>query len=158
MSLQVSYKKQFTLMVMLLVTLLIVVEIFANVWLYHIHRCDFEDNELFENRNPEINRKMCLESLGIDTSNDNTLTWIPGTRGAYGGIDESIVHLNSEGFRGPEFSKSKPENTFRIFTVGGSTTFGSGVLDDQTWSYYLQEMYDQFILFYQQNYYNNKFV
>lgn len=145
MSLQVSYKKQFVFLFLLTLTFLIVVEVVANVWLYHIYRCDFEDNELFENRNPEINRKMCLESLGIDTSNDNTLTWVPGTRGAevFGGIDESIVYLNSEGFRGPEFSKSKPENTFRIFTVGGSTTFGSGVFDDQTWSYYLQEMYDQ---------------
>jgi len=143
MSVQVSYKKQIILGIILLIVLLIIIEVFANVWLYHIHRCDFEDNELFEDVDPKIIRKMCLESLGIDTSNDNELTWIPGTRRNSYGIDESIVSLNSEGFRGPEFSKSKPENTFRIFTVGGSTTFGSGVLDDQTWSYYLQEMYDQ---------------
>lgn len=143
MSVQVSYKKQIILGIILLIVLLIVIEVFANVWLYHIHRCDFEDNELFEDEDPEIIRKMCLESLGIDTSNDNELTWIPGTRNNFYGIDKSIVSINSERLRGPEFSKSKPENTFRIFTVGGSTTFGSGVLDDQTWSYYLQEMYDQ---------------
>ena len=29
---------------------------------------------------------------------------------------------NSEGFRGPEFNKDKPDNTYRIIAVGGSTT------------------------------------
>ncbi len=33
--------------------------------------------------------------------------------------------INSLGFRSFEFTKKKPENTFRIFFVGGSTTFGS---------------------------------
>jgi len=61
----------------------------------------------------------------------------------HGGLDENIVNINSEGFRGPEWSKEKPENTFRIFTIGGSTTFSSGVFDNQTYPFYLQEMYDQ---------------
>jgi len=44
-----------------------------------------------------------------------------------------LYSINSEGFRGPEFSKDKPDNTYRIITVGGSTTFGSGVTDENTW-------------------------
>jgi len=47
--------------------------------------------------------------------------------------------LNSEGFRGPEFSKDKPDNTYRIITVGGSTTFGSGVTDENTWPRILEK-------------------
>ena len=49
---------------------------------------------------------------------------------------------NSEGFRGPEFLKEKPNNTYRIFVLGGSTTFGDGNDDNETWPYYLQEIFD----------------
>ena len=44
---------------------------------------------------------------------------------------------NSHGFRGDEFEKEKPDDTFRIFTVGGSTTFGIGAEDDETWPAHL---------------------
>ena len=46
---------------------------------------------------------------------------------------------NSEGFRGPEFNKDKPDNTYRIIAVGGSTTFGSGVTDENTWPRILEK-------------------
>lgn len=41
---------------------------------------------------------------------------------------------NSFGFRGREFAISKPENTYRIVSLGGSTTYSSGV-DDFELSY-----------------------
>ena len=41
------------------------------------------------------------------------------------------AHINEHGFRGPEITKEKPVNTFRVFLVGTSTTFGSGS-DDKT--------------------------
>ena len=41
---------------------------------------------------------------------------------------------NSLGFRGREFAVSKPENVYRIVTLGGSTTYSSGV-DDFELSY-----------------------
>ena len=54
------------------------------------------------------------------------------------------VHLNSHGFRGQEITKEKPDNTYRIFTVGGSTTHGLPlVTDNETWSYYLQKKFDE---------------
>jgi len=41
------------------------------------------------------------------------------------------VHfINSLGFRGKEFSKEKPEGTYRIICVGGSTTFSFMELDE----------------------------
>jgi len=58
-------------------------------------------------------------------------------------LDEKIVHINSHGFRGVEFTKEKDENVYRFFTLGGSTTFGVGLLDNQTWPFYLQELYEQ---------------
>jgi len=50
-----------------------------------------------------------------------------------------LYTLNSEGFRGSEFTKDKPDNTYRIITVGGSTTFGLGVTDEKTWPHILDE-------------------
>ena len=54
---------------------------------------------------------------------------------------DCIETINEHGFRGESFSKNKSENTFRIFTLGGSTTFGHGVNDDETWPAQLQNMF-----------------
>ena len=142
MSVQVSYKNQVVTAIILLVILLGVVELFANIWLFNIYKCEFEDNELFEDTDKESLRKICLENIGL-ASADEGFDWIKGTRGPVSGINEKIVYINSEGFRGPEFTKEKPENTIRIFTFGGSTTFGSGVLDHQTWPAILQKKFDE---------------
>ena len=53
--------------------------------------------------------------------------------------------LNSYGFRGDEFEKVKPNNTYRIFAVGGSTTYGIGALHSETWSAHLQKIINEMI-------------
>ena len=50
---------------------------------------------------------------------------------------------NSYGFRGDEFEKEKPDDAYRIFVVGGSTTFGIGADDDETWPAYLQQIINE---------------
>jgi len=143
MSMVVSYKKQVVLGILLLVILLGVVELFANIWLFNIYKCEFEDNELFEDTDKKSLRKICLENIGL-ASADEGFDWIRGTQIGRGEkLNEKIVYINSEGFRGPEFTKEKPENTIRIFTVGGSTTFGAGVMDHQTWPAILQQKFDE---------------
>jgi lysophospholipase L1-like esterase len=50
------------------------------------------------------------------------------------------IKINSLGFRGDEFSKVKPANTFRIVCLGASTTFSAEVSSNQaTWTHRLQE-------------------
>ncbi len=142
MSVQVSYKKQFLLGFLLIIIFLAVIELVMNIWLYYFYRCTFEESEMAKKNDPEINRKICIESLGYEIS-ERRLLKINGTAPTAGGIDENIVFINSEGFRGPEFEKEKPENTYRILMIGGSTTFSSGVLDDQTYPFYLQQLYDE---------------
>jgi len=143
MSVQVSYKNQFVVYIFLILIFLSVVEIIANFWLYNIYRCDFEDNELFTNMAQETKRKMCHESLDLDYINDR-LDWVRGARMHAGGVfDENIVYINNHGFRGPDFSQQKSDNTYRIFTVGGSTTFSVGVLDHQAWPAILQKKFDE---------------
>lgn len=46
--------------------------------------------------------------------------------------DGAAAHTNAMGFRGPEVRIPKPDGTFRILLLGGSTTFGWGVDDDDT--------------------------
>jgi len=147
MSMQVSYKKQLILFIMLVVVFLVAVEAIVNVWLYYFYRCEFEENEIFEHVDKNIKRQLCLENIGLDLSKHD-ITKINGT-GIGGGPAEGgvfrrdLVYINNEGFRSPDFSLKKPENTYRIFTVGGSTTFSGGVMDNQTWPFYLQQLYDK---------------
>ena len=50
---------------------------------------------------------------------------------------------NFYGFRGNEFEKEKQDNTFRIFTIGGSTTFGTAAVDNETWPAHLQQVINE---------------
>jgi len=50
------------------------------------------------------------------------------------------IKINSLGFRGDEFTRTKPANTFRIVCLGASTTFNSEVSSNHaTWPHRLQE-------------------
>ena len=42
------------------------------------------------------------------------------------------ININSLGFRGDEFSKIKPDRTYRIFMLGSSPMFGYGATSDET--------------------------
>jgi uncharacterized protein YjbI with pentapeptide repeats len=53
------------------------------------------------------------------------------------------VTINSLGFRGNEFEKEKPDNTFRIIAVGGSTTYSDMVQDSETWPVHLQKIINE---------------
>jgi uncharacterized protein YjbI with pentapeptide repeats len=80
---------------------------------------------------------------------DNTTGWILETTSFFEVEVEHITRdhnehpelysMNSEGFRGSEFIKNKPDDTYRIITVGGSTTFGSGVTNENTWPKILEK-------------------
>lgn len=141
MPVQISYKKQVVLGILIFVILVVVVELFANIWLYEIYQCDFEENEVFKDTDKETLRKICLDTIGLSIEEDN-LVMVAGIVTPGDKINQDAFYINSHKFRGPEITKEKPEDTVRIFVLGGSTTFGVGVLDHQTYPFYLQEMYD----------------
>jgi len=62
-----------------------------------------------------------------------------------GSISHACIEAtyNSHGFRGNEFEKEKPDNTFRIFAVGGSNTFGVAVEENETWPAHLQQIINE---------------
>jgi lysophospholipase L1-like esterase len=45
---------------------------------------------------------------------------------------------NTEGFRGGEFARAKTKR--RILCIGGSTTYGIGIGDNETWPFYLDRL------------------
>lgn len=130
-------------MILLVITVLIIVEVVVNIWLYYFYKCDFEENEIFMDVNKETKRKICLESIGLDFTKLNLSPQMGTGHKEIGGIDETVVKINSEGFRSPEYSIEKSNNTYRIFIMGGSTSFGAGVLDNQTFSSYLQKIFEK---------------
>ena len=131
MSMRVSYKKQFLFGIITLGLLLGVVEVFANVYLDYIYECQFETHSIYKDLNIETKKKICSDNINLRVIDGKIIQ-----------RDTSSFYINSEGFRGKEFSIIKPQDTVRIFLVGGSTTFGSGVLDDETISYYLQKSFE----------------
>jgi len=50
------------------------------------------------------------------------------------------VRINSQGFRGDDFSVEKPPGTLRVLTLGASSTFGYHNADDETYPYYLEQI------------------
>src|SRR5574342_364464 len=55
--------------------------------------------------------------------------------------DETLeMHINSDGFRGVDFTKPKPAGTIRVACLGASSTFGYNDPDDATYPYRLEQM------------------
>ncbi len=133
MSVQVSYKKQTTLGLIGLLMLFLIIEIIANVWWSTQVNCEFENNEIFSQMDAEKKRQLCVDLYEIKTSG---MQLIPNQA-------SQTITINNLGFRGDEFSIDKPDSTFRIFLLGGSTMFGHGATSDSTTiPGYLQSFFD----------------
>ena len=53
---------------------------------------------------------------------------------------EQVIRINNLGFRGRDYALRKLPNTMRIIALGGSTTFGFGLQDEETWPTILEGM------------------
>ena len=79
-------------------------------------------------------QKQLTPQIEIEKLFEKKVTLIPPS--------ELKLDYNSYGFRDSEFEEPKPDNTFRIIAIGGSTTFGSGVENEFTWPSQLQKKLD----------------
>ena len=132
LSVQVSYKKQVTLGIIGITILLLAIEIIANVWWVTQIHCEFEQNEIFQNFDDVEKRQLCLDFYNLKTSGDEL---IPNQ-------STDSITINGLGFRGAEFSIIKPSDTYRIFMVGGLTTYGIGANDANTMPFLLQKKFE----------------
>jgi len=136
MSVQVSYKKQSLIAIFLILIVLVTVEGASRVYLSLFVKCSFMESDTYSNLDYDLKRKMCDDY-------NNLIRYRLPYRNHEPNQHFETYNINNEGFRGPEISKEKPENTYRIFVIGGSTAFGSGSTSDGTTiPGYLQKEFD----------------
>ncbi len=126
---------------MLVLVFFAVLEVLLGIYEYYNPRCDFMTNPVSQDLDYEIRKDICqiwkIHKIYIDSDT---------------GISQnepnqhfSTLNINSYGFRGPEISNEKPDETYRIFVVGGSTTFSIRALsDNHTIPGYLQQKFNEF--------------
>lgn len=85
----------------------------------------------------EADRFMYLYSAEEITQNQPAIMGLPFVNS---GPSPDYLGHNQLGFRGPEIEINKPPGTFRILANGGSTTYGAGLEDDETWPSQLQRI------------------
>lgn len=115
MSVQVSYKKQTVFFVILIITTFLLAEGIVRTF-DPTTSCQFVENELFDKYDIFEKQNICFEytTIGVDFSSSIRLLE-PNQSGKY-------LNINSDGFRGKEFN-FQPDD-YKIFVLGGSTTFG----------------------------------
>jgi len=59
------------------------------------------------------------------------------------GLASYFIKINSDGFRGREYSVDKPSNTFRVIVLGDSFTFGQGFNLEDTFCYRLEKLLNE---------------
>ena len=92
--------------------------------------CIFEINHNFKAVDKKIIEKLC------DNDYDLKFTELQSIRKV------SDVKINEFGFRGPEIKQIPEPNTYRVFTIGGSTMFSQDNLENETIAYHLQEKFN----------------
>jgi len=126
MSVQVSYKKQLTLYLMLILIFLVVVEGVQRIYdFFTIGDCGYPHKELFANMDYFTKIDMCYSYNHIehDTTSSPAVLIVPNQK-------TNFFNINSDGIRGPEIQE-KNDDAYRIILLGGSTLFGSGATSDE---------------------------
>lgn len=133
MSVQVSYKKQFVIFLLLTILLFSVVEGIARIIETSDLPCGFIDSPVFSDMDYSTKRSICLDATNIIYDETDVRKISPNQH-------FSTININSHGFRGVENTIEKSDDTYRIILLGGSTAFGIGSSsDDTTISGYLQK-------------------
>jgi len=133
MSVQVSYKKQTVFFMLSILIILSVVEFTIRIYDYYNPNCNFVNSDVFADVDDNLKLQICRDNVSLKWE-INPLLLIPNQ-------NLNTITVNSDGFRGNELS-ANPD--YRIFVIGGSTTFGVGATSDsKTIPYFLQEKMNQ---------------
>lgn len=122
---KISIKKQSLIMLLLFFILIISVEIIARTYEFVHPYCNLIDKDAFDKTDLYTLRWICIDANLVEWERSGIQHYVPNQY-------FHTININSQGFRGPEFSPQKPDDVYRIFVVGGSTTFGYGSTSDKT--------------------------
>lgn len=126
MSVQVSYKKQFLVGIIFIFLIIFSLEGGTRIYdIWYPSGCILVKSDIYQNLELENKRDVCDDFRKLQFGGWPFYQMLPDQH-------FQTININSHGFRGPEFSILPSENTFRIFVVGGSTTFGTGTTSDST--------------------------
>jgi hypothetical protein len=134
MSVQVSYKKQSLLGILFILIIFGAIEGVLRVYDITETQCSFKKTGVFDHLNENELNQLCKVH--------HSLEFDPITKQFFPNQDLGNVKINNLGFRGNDISIEKPTDTYRIFVIGGSTTFGVVVDNDETIPTYLQNYFN----------------
>lgn len=137
--LRVPYYKQALLTAMVVSTAAACVEGVASVWLHDRTGCVVTDGPatLYD---VDLRRQICDDLSQLQYSD---FAYPDAPRLLEPRQNYETVNIDMYGFRHTgQIELPKPEGTYRIFVLGGSTVFGSGVTDEQTLPAYLESLFD----------------
>ena len=142
MSVQVSYKKQAILGLMLLLVILSAVEVIGRIVLEERDSCNqsLPMSGLYEHLTISDLKKICQDYYhNIIQYPLPIIHYEPNQK-------TDTVTINSHGFRGEELGQEKTDDKeYRIFVLGGSALYGIfATSDNTTIPGYLQEFYNEF--------------
>ena len=137
MSMIISYKKQFLVLIVFFLIMLIPIEAGARIYEHFNPICYLLEKDAFDVMDSELVKKMCRDFNQVQFDKTQAIQMIKPNQ------HYETININEYGFRGPEIDKEKQNDLFRIFVVGGSTTFGVSSSDSKTISGYLQHKFEE---------------
>ena len=122
---QVSYKKQFVFGIIFLIIILSAVEGLLRIDDYFNNQCLYISSNIYPDLDYNTQKQIC--------DNYRDIAYLTGIdRQILPNQENKTIHINNFGMRGPDITQDKPNDTYRIFIIGGSTVYGSGSTSDKT--------------------------
>ena len=124
MSIQISYKKQFVLGVLFLLCIIVTLEVASRIYEFFNPYCSIIDKEAMNQIDWYTVRWICIDTNLLEFEWPDIQRYVPDQH-------LNTININSYGFRSDEFAREKLDNDYRIFVVGGSSTFGYGASSNE---------------------------
>ncbi len=140
MSVQVSYKKQTALVLIIFLIVFVIIEISATLFVINITECAFKNSEVFENIDTILLNTICDDYLSLERTYNEYFQLKPNQ-------NFETISINQYSLRGDDFTFEKSDDVYRIIMIGGSTIFGVGsTSNESTIPGYLQKNLNEFSL------------
>lgn len=133
MSVQVSYKKQFLFGILFVIIALFVIEIISQFYLSMNNSCylDLEKSKIYDGKSEKFLKQICNSYHSLLYYNTDQGLRFP-IKYFEPNQEFENLSINDQGIRGELIPNKKSDEIFRIFVIGGSTTFGAYASSDET--------------------------